>query len=246
MVYKKNFLEKVIFRVDFDKAELGKLKDFLAKIKKEFPITEEKKGEEGEIKFNLKTKELKQTSSSIKTWSIYNKDKTIKFEIHPNFLAIEYFKYKNSSELLSNVNIVTEFLKDFEIKTINRLGLRYINRIEIKDKNVLDWTKYIDEKLLGSIEFSFKNKKSISRAMGFLVFKENFGDINFNFGLWNSDYPNVLSERIFILDFDAYSRFPLDTEGIDLLAIVEEYKKKIKELFEISIKVDLRNILNKS
>lgn len=245
MIYKKNFLKKVIFRIDFDKVELGKLKSYLEKISKAFPVIEEEKSEEGVINFDLKTKELKQESTSLISWNIYNKQKTIKIKIHPSFLTIEYFNYKDSSELLANISIAANFLKEFEIKTIKRLGLRYINEIKVEIKDPLDWSTYINDKLLGSIDFIKDNQKKIARAMGFIVFKEDFGDINFNYGLWNSAYPNEISEGIFILDFDGHSKFPLDTEGIDLDSLVKEYNKAIEDLFENSIKEGLRNILNK-
>lgn len=245
MVYKNNFLKRVIFRIDFDRAELGKLKDFLGKIEKTFPIVEEKKGEEGIINFNFKTKELQQESSSLITWNIYNKSKTVKIQIQPKFLTIEHLKYQDSSELLSNVSIAADFIKTFGIKTINRLGLRYINEIKLENKDLLEWAPYINKNLLSSIAFSQEIEKTISRTMGMIVFKEDFGNINFNYGLWNSTYPGAISEKVFILDFDAYSKFPLDTEEINLPEMVKEYNKGIEALFEFSIEVGLRKILNK-
>lgn len=245
MIYKRNFLKKVIFRIDFDKVELGKLKGFFEMVREQFPIVEEEKGEEGMINFDLKTKELKQVTNALVLWNLHNKTRTVKVQIHPSFLTIEYTSYKDSSELLTNVKIVMDFIDNFEIKTINRLGLRYINEVKIDDKKPLDWDKYFDEKLLGLINFVSENSKTTSRAMGLIVFKEEFGSINFNYGLWNSAYPNEVADNIFILDFDAHSRFPLDTEGIDLNKLVKEYNKKIEELFEKSIKEELRKILNK-
>ena len=243
--YKKDFLTKVIFRIDFDQVKLSQLEDFSEKIKKDFPINKEGKGEEGMINFDFKTKELKQTSSSVVVWDFYNKDKTKKIKIHPNFLFVEYSKYKDSKELLKDIDIVSSFIKIFKIKTINRMGLRYINEIKLKNKDFLNWNKYIDNKLLGSLDFATSNKKAIARAMGQIVFKENFGDINFRYGLWNANYPNEINEKVFILDFDGYSKFPLDTDETNIIKLVEEYNQKIEDLFESVIKEDLSKILNK-
>lgn len=245
MIYKKNFLKKVIFRIDFDKIKLGRLETFLEKIKKDFPIVEKERGEEGVVNINLKTKEFDQASSPITSWNIYNKSKSVKIKVHPKFLTIEYFKYKSSIELLANIEIVLDFLKTFDIATINRMGLRYINEIKVKNENPLDWKKYINDRLLGSINFTLENNKTIARAISYIIFKEEFGDINFHYGLWNSSYPNPISERVFILDFDAHSKFPLEVEGIDLANQVTEYNQKIEALFEKSIKAGLRTILNK-
>ena len=243
--YKKNFLKKVIFRIDFDQAEFSQLKDFLEKIKKEFPINKEGKGEEGMINFDFRTKELKQTSNSVVVWDFYNKDKTKKIKIHPKFLFVEYSKYKDSKELLKDMNIVSSFMKIFKVKTINRMGLRYINEIKLENKDFLSWNKYINDKLLCSLNFVASNKKTIARNMGQIVFKEKFGDINFNYGLWNANYPNEINEKIFILDFDGYSKFPLDADETNIVELIKEYNQKIENLFESIIKEDLRKILNK-
>lgn len=240
MMYKKNFLEKVVFRIDFDKVELGKLKNFLAKISSDFPILEEKKGAEGVINFNFKTKEVKQESNALVTWNVLNKEKTIKIQIRPVFLTIEYFQYKDKKDLLSNVQIVSDFLKEFGIKTINRLGLRYINTIKDVGGELLDWKPYIEEDLLRSIAFAKKNEQVLARSMGSMVLKKDFGNVSFNYGIWNSSYPNVISEKVFILDFDSFSKFPLDTEGINLGEIVEEYSNEISSLFELAITDKLR------
>lgn len=246
MKYKTNFLSKVIFRIDFDKAELGKLGSFAKDIEKDFPIIEEQKGESGVINFNFKTKEYKQEVSPLITWNLFNKDRTIKLQTQPTFLIIEFFKYKDSSELTPNMEIVSKFIKSFNIKTINRLGLRYINEIKIDDKkDLLDWSSYINGDLLGSISYSQKNKKALARAMGGVVFKEDFGNINFNYGLWNSAYPNIVTEKIFVLDIDAYSKFPIDTDGLNLEELVKEYNKAIENIFESSIEDGLREVLNK-
>lgn len=241
--YKKNFLTKVIFRIDFEQAKLGQLKLSTEKFKKEFPINEEERGEEGMVNFDFATKAIKQTSSSIISWNLFNKNRTKKIKIHPRFLFIEYLKYKNSTELLKDINLISGLIKDFEIKTINRLGLRYINEIKLENKDFLNWNNYINDHLLGSLKFVTDKKKSIARVMGQIVVKEENNNINFNYGIWNSNYPNEVNEKIFILDFDGYSKFPLDVESINLADIVKEYNKKIEDLFEGSIKEDLRKIL---
>ncbi|MDP2918129.1 MAG: TIGR04255 family protein [bacterium] len=241
--YKKNFLTKVIFRIDFEQAKISQLKSFLEKFKKEFPISEEERGEEGMINFDFATKEIKQASSPIISWNYFNKNRTKKIKIYPRFLFIEYLKYKNSTELLKDINLVSSFIKNFEIKTINRLGIRYINEIKLEDKNFLNWNNYISDHLLGLLNFAIDKKKSVARAMGQVEFKEENSNINFNFGMWNSNYPNEVNEKIFILDFDCYSKFPLDTESLNLSNVVKDYNQNIEDLFESSIKEDLRKIL---
>lgn len=243
--YKKNYLTKVVFRIDFRQIGLGRLKTFAETLKKDFPILEEGKGEEGRIDFDLKTKEVKQISNFITQWVFYNKSRSKKIHVHPRFLHVEYSKYKNSGELVSDVQYIVEFIKHFEIKTIDRVGLRYINEVNLSGTDFLSWDGYIDTKLTSSLEFAHKGNGKISRSMGQIIFKEDFGQINFNYGLWNPNYPNEISEKKFILDFDARSKFPLDTEGLDLARLVLEYNERIEKLFENAIDTKLRKELSK-
>jgi len=243
--YKKNFLTEVIFRIDFDQVKLGQLKKFAEKIKSRFPISEEKRGEEGFVNLNLATKDFNHSANPLTFWEFHNKTRTKTIKIHPTSLSIEYTKYKNSPELLKDIEFVPTFVKDFKVKTINRLGLRYVNQIKLLNKDFLDWNTYINDSLLGSLDFAKEQEKSISRSMGQMVFKKEDTNINFGYGLWNSNFPNEINEKIFILDFDEYSKFPLDTNEMNLTEEIKSYNKSIEELFESVIKEDLRKILKK-
>lgn len=243
--YKRNFLAKVIFRIDFDQITLNQLEMFSEKIKDVFPITEEKKGEEGKVEFNVKTKEFKQTSNPVTTWFFYNEKKTKKIALNSNFLFIEYDKYKNSAELLKDIGFIQSFIEDFNIKTINRMGLRYVNEIKLENKDFLNWNKYINEELIGTLNFATNNKKVLARAMGQMILKEKSSNISFNYGLWNSNFPSEINEKIFVLDFDSYSKFPLDAEGLNLVDLIGKYNQEIQNLFESVIKSELRKILSK-
>lgn len=241
--YKKNFLTKVIFKISFEQAKLSQLKSSIENLKKEFPFAEEERGEEGMFNFDLVTKAFKQVSTSVISWNLFNETRTKKIKINPKFLFIEYSKYKNSTELLEDINRVSTLIKELEIKTISKLNLRYINEIKLVNKNFLDWNNYINDYLLGSLNFVINKNKNIARAMGSIIFKEENSNIIFNYGIWNPNYPNEINEKIFILDFDEYSKFPLDVETLDLSNIVKEFNKKIEDLFEDSIKSGLRRIL---
>jgi len=242
--YKRNFLSRVIFRIDFEQAQLSQIKSFTEKFKKEFSISEEERGEEGIMKFDFATKEItKQESSPITSWNLFDKNRSKHIKIDTRFLYIEYFKYKKLTGLLKDLNLVSDFIQDFEIKTINRLGLRYVNEIKLKDKDFLDWKSHINNHLIGSFNFAISQKKSVARAMGQIIFKEKNCNINFNFGTWNSNFPNEINEKTFILDYDCYSKFPLDVKSLNLLDTIKEYNKKIENLFESSIKKELRETL---
>lgn len=243
--YKSNYLSNVIFRIDFDQVELSPIKEFSKKIAESFPISEESKIKEGTFNFDLSNDRIEQKIIPMTAWVFHNKSRNKKIEIHPKDLVIEYSEYTNSKELLKDIDLVSTFIADFKVTTINRLGLRYVNEINLEEKEYLDWTKYISEDLLGTLKFALRNRKTLSRAMGQICIKEKEDvNININYGIWNQNFPNEIIEKTFVLDFDAYSRFPISGEA-GLPEIVKEYNRSIEELFEGFIQDGLRVKLRK-
>jgi uncharacterized protein (TIGR04255 family) len=247
-IYKKNYLSKVILRIDFIKSiELSKLRSYADSISSIFPLSKQIDGEEGYFDLNLQTKQLNQHTNKIVSWVFTDKNSTKNLQISPSYLFIEYLKYKNSTDLINDVEkVVNVFINSFGVKTIKRIGLRYLNEIELhNEKDYLKWDKYIANDLLGAISFANNSEFSVSRSMGQLVFKDGFNIINFNFGVWNDDYPNEVNRKSFVLDYDCYSNIPVDLSDTSIVDVVKEYNSKIEKIFELSISDSFRGLLNK-
>lgn len=242
--YNKNFLTKVGFRIDYNSIELGKLQEFAERIQPNFPIMEAEAGEEGMIDIDLVKKEVKQNITPILSWNFFNNERTKRIKIHPRYFVIEYNIYRNSEELMSDIKQVLIFIDDFDVKVVNRASLQYTNEIRLSGSDFLSWGNYINSDLLGQLKFITDSGQKIARSMGNVIIKEDFGDINLNYGLWNSNFPNEVNEKVFILDFNGYSRFPIDTEGENIEGFVKECNKKIESLFESIIEDGLRTELN--
>lgn len=246
-VYKKNFLSSVIFRVDFDEIELGQLSAFSKTIKGSFPINEQKDAQEFSGVLDSKTGLFNQSHKKKVIWQFFNADKTKQLEIDSNFIVLSYFKYKDSTILVKDVeDIFSEFIKLFDVKTIKRIGLRYRNDIKFpKETDPLSWDKYIVKNLTSSFKFIESNKMKSSRALGQIVFREDDAYITFNYGLINTDYPNEIAKKEFLLDYDCVSKFPVEVKDFDIVEAVKKYNKYVEKLFELSISDDLRTVLNK-
>jgi len=245
--YKSNKLSKVIFRLDFEKIELGSLEKFNnTELKKAFPTYGQKKVTEGNIEVNLKDGKVIQKNSEFAAYSFENDKKNKRFEVCEKYIFLEYDKYSNFKEVLNDAkSIIERFIVLFEVKTINRMGLRYINEVNLNEKNALDWKKYINNDLMGNINFIKGNSKKISRSMGQIVFREEEGDLTFNFGIFNKQYPNEVVTKEFILDYDCYSRLPFEVSEENILNKLEKYHSYIGMLFESSINDGFRKLLNK-
>jgi uncharacterized protein (TIGR04255 family) len=243
--YKKNFLSKVIFKLDFaQNIVIGELKEYSEIVKKILPIKEKKDAIAGTVHIDFVSGESKQTNQNITVWVFFDKEKNRKLEIGMNYIYLEYSKYKNSAELIDDIEkLVIPFLKEYEIENAKRIGLRYINEINISEKKPLSWGKYIDENLMGSLSFIENNKMKISRSMGQIIIKEDLGDLSLNYGIWNKDFPNEILQKEFILDYDCYSNLGVSSD--EIVDRAKKYNKYIEELFELSIKDAFRKLLSK-
>lgn len=233
--YKNPFLKEVILRIDFPapRTELEKsVPDNLLKvILKYFPISEPQKVLAQE--FHFSNDKIKTNSSETTEWSFHSnqRDKTLK--IGP-YAIVLIFKHYKSFEELSEINkeIMEAYYKKFKDIVANRIGLRYVNIIEPGDNNPLSWSEYINEKMLGIIDFN-DQKESIIRA--FHILEYDFDDlrVKFQFGIANPDYPAIIKKKQFVLDIDSYTNGAFELH--EILEKLELAHAKVQELFEISI-----------
>lgn len=247
--YKRNFLDKVVIRFDFENIELGKLKEFSNTIEDRFPFQEQKDGKSGALKIDLSKGEIVENQmQATKTWEFLSASKKKKFTVASKFVAVEYLNqsYTDKTELIRDYKeIISPFFTRFSISTINKIGLRYINNINLNSiKTDFEWKTFIKPDLLGGISVAKRTKAKLARMMTQLEFKYENEDLRFVYGIWNADYPNENTRQEFVMDFDCRSRFPLEP-GQDAMTIIEKYNAHIQDLFEKNITDSFRGILRK-
>lgn len=156
-------------------------------------------------------------------------------------MNISYKKYDSfdvlKQDFLPIVGELFSIYDDFEGK---RLGLRYINEITLPGNNVLDWTDYLDERLLTNLNFP-QDPSKICRAFNNLEL--NYGNliIRFQYGMFNADYPAPIRKKSFILDYDAYYQGPQNLE--DIQHNINIFHEALQTLFEYSISDKLRSLM---
>lgn len=237
--YKKNFLSNVIIRIDFSpilkiNKEISEI--FQDEIRDDYPVI----GGERTIKIRTKT----QKDSEEKIFPIYkfsdNKKEKI-ITVTSQHLAIEDFNYKNFTEYKSIIDkIFTAFYKVYKPLNITRMGLRYQNEIKIKNGHPFELDDFLDSSLTFAINNFIETNDDISRFMNQInVSKDDF-KIIFTYGIYNSDFPAKISRKEFILDYDCFTN---EANAENLIEFLEKFNKKIKSLFEKSIKDKLRDIM---
>lgn len=246
MKYKRNFLNKVIVRIDFlnNISLLNKQipKKIIKVIQSHFPIAEPRESILSELQIKSPNIE-KLESKKILDWNFYSKNREKHLHINLQNMFIVFFEYNSFGELKNHfIDIAEKLFDNFSNELqVKRLGLRYINSIEVSSKDPFNWGSYLNANLLSIFKIT-EDKKQIARAFNNLEI--NFGDflLRFQYGMHNPDFPAPIRKKIFILDFDAYNNILFEINEIkDALPIFHE---KIVEYFEKSIKDGFRRRLN--
>lgn len=243
-VYKSHFLTNVIFRVEFPKIlELTEQKPpskFQERISDKYPIVEEVKGEIQKYQFK-KALDYIETEKKV-SWEFSNKEKTKRVFIDSDFVFVEHLKYEHFEDLFQDVKLIFESFKDlYPIKIINRVGLRYINQIRIESGDPIDWNSLIHPSLFSVQREFISRENSLLRSMHYLELKEEGYNLKFQFGLFNSEYPNPISRKEFVLDYECSTNE--ETDILEIFDKAKEFNKKIHEWFEKSIQDGLRDIM---
>lgn len=246
--YRSNFLSNVILKVEFSPI-LGLDKNnpparFQSDIKVEFPILKTISGKQVEFKVD-KDEPATISENEIVKWHFFDKEKTKIIEIAPNWVTIEYFKYKDFGDFAECFKRVLGMFFDIYdvVRILNRIGLRYINRIKIGQGNPFEWENLINTDI-ALVDRAFIDKKQdIKKSMHLLELKGDGYDLKCQFGMFNSEYPNTIAKKEFILDYDCYSNEELDKGEISSKAFA--FHKVINSWFEKSIGDKLREIMEK-
>ncbi len=240
-LYKKSFLDKVILRVDFTApykaADKTMPKNAADIILKSFPIPEPRNVISNEIM--ISDVEASKTVTEKTEWLYHGKDKEKTLTISSNCFSISVNKYERLSKLKNDLSEISKILMEVEEFSINRFGLRYINKIDLNEERPFYWDEYINPNLLGMLKFN-ENQDVISRAFSNIVNRFDDGmTLNFQYGMHNPDYPSNIRKKTFILDYDASCQGVL--EYSDIKKTFEKAHRRILDLFELSITESLRN-----
>lgn len=245
--YKKHFLKKVVFRIDYELTELVKLREYFdKKLRTKYPNQKIFKQRDGGFSFDLDTGNVNtETVNVYEGYEFTNDARSKIIQVTPKYIILEYLEYKKSSEFFSDIEErIAPLIETFRIKVLNRVGLRYINEIYINGiKEISGYKEYINGSLTNSIEPSSSIDMLQLRQMSQVIYRKSNDILSFNYGVWNNDFPSESLKPTYILDYDMYSVLPYNIEEINLTDKAREYRNKIRDMFEISISEKLRVLM---
>jgi uncharacterized protein (TIGR04255 family) len=240
--YRKPFLKKVIVRIDLA-TPLESLKKAIhpqltKNILASFPISEPKKAVIKQFQISPQHKESNEITSEEKYWFYHSKNREKTICLAQNFVFVEYNQYKSYEELQEDfLSIVHLLVSLYDAFQISRLGLRYINHIELNEKDFFNWKKYLKPKLLYNLSLP-KERCEIIRVFNNFTISDGDMILQFRYGMHNPDFPAFIKKKLFILDLDAFQEGLIDVDYIE--NGIDKYHDAIEKQFEDSITDNLR------
>lgn len=228
-----NFLKQVILRLDF-----------LGEIDRSQQVLDDIKGAVSDILPEFETRDIVSVEMTIdqaqkttqerryKSFLLHNNATNNSLILEPSAIIFDLKKYNNFNEFKVLVQRVIQNLgeQSSSIK-VSKTGLRYINQIIIDEGNPFDWTELIKEPLICSLNF-INDRSELSRHVGVMELNKSDYDVRFQYGWFNSEYPNPIAKKEFLLDYDCYSKNKSDISSI--IGQIDILHEEIKNLFEQS------------
>jgi uncharacterized protein (TIGR04255 family) len=241
--YQKNYLSEVIIRLDFSVPILEISKklniELNNKIMRLFPISEPHQALEQELQISPAT--VKQNKKEFIEWVFYDKERSNSIKIIPTSIILLVKRYTTFESLLSDFLCITEEFNRIYPFSGRRLGLRYINDIELREKAPFVWSDYLNPKMLCLFNFVDQNQYT-SRIFHNIEFTFDSMRLRYQFGMHNPDYPSPIRKKEFILDLDAFNESLIEFN--DISNSLQMFHGKIQEMFELSITDKLRERMN--
>lgn len=246
MHYKKNFLTKVILRLDFGSIPAlrgeAPTPEFSKLIEERYPHVIAKPTTTLSVNVGPEGTKVAQEVTGIIWEHRKSQESNRTVSLSHDFLSAEYGanEYEHFPEFLNDVGFLLEkFRALYQPASISRIGLRYINEIALNEGHPLDWDSLINPALIRGVMAVFdKDSMKMLRSAHVLHIKKDDLSLLFHYGLFNSEYPNPVSRRHFVLDYDGSvaDQLPFD----EVIATFTQLNKLCEDMFEQSIEDGLR------
>ena len=236
---KNNFLTKVIFRIDFEERRripITSIENLEEKIKDDLP--KYNKGQSEIIEVIMGTNEQRTIRKPMNIYDFKNEEETEWVHIGEDAIWIEISKYLSFEHFKRLIKTVIDEL-NLEGNG-KRFGLRYINQITLNEGNPFNWENWINPNLFKSLEF-VSEKKTLARYMGVIAYNYDDFLMKFQYGMYNSEFPNPISKREFVLDYDCYTKEPHDFN--ETFTLLDHMHELVKEKFNYSVGSEIKKII---
>ena len=237
--YKNNYIAEVVCRLDFaspiNELNNSMPKEIYSVVKKYFPIAEPQDIIGTELSINPMMGSSVFNQITTKQWVFLSRDRKNKCTIEPNSVIFSLSHYDVFEEARKAfLDIISIVMKNNQENQGKRLGLRYINDIQLKDHD-----NWINEKFFSAIS-AHKDERT-TKLITTLEYAIVDKDLNVRlvYGYNNPDYPAVMRREDFVIDIDAYSTGIIYVD--DLAQLIDDMHFEVQHCFEKMITDNYRD-----
>jgi uncharacterized protein (TIGR04255 family) len=240
--YRKNFLAKVMARIDFEPVlSIGKdpPSSFQQKIRDGFPRTQQ-----GIAFVQLDSAEQPDAAPiPLTLWRFLNYDSNEAVNLGANFVSYEVDKYSSFEKFYEVfIKILNVTLELYAPLVINRFGLRYVNSISIEHGNAFEWDNLLKPFLIANITDGIGiDRSKVSRRMTNAHWNEEDFRVQLNCGYFNDEWPSAIAKREFVIDIDCVSVSATQDQIPQLIKSLNTHAERI---FESCIEDGLRELMD--
>ena len=166
---------------------------------------------------------------------LFTEDRKTLVQLGPRLLVINALKpYPGWQNFRSCIEMVWRSLQSvLEVRGLDRIGLRYLNRIELPDRNV-ELAEYFEF-------YPFIGKRLPQHTVSFIAGAEfSYAGERDRCRVQLAPIPDLTDKSVFMLDIDYFLARPRTVGVGDALGWVEEAHSQVVEIFEGCITEQLR------
>ncbi len=221
-MYKTNFIKEVILRIDYNTPISDLQSDSLKRLRSMSIFQGSEFNEEIikgiELKFEQEEQSFRMSTVGMR--GTYSLDDGIHiFRIDNQAFSLTASKYTRFDSLFSIFRSgFNAFQEVFAVEEYKRIGLRFINRIEIDQlAGITSWKEYINPHLIPNYEHITlpENGFTLRRNMNDIFLGNGEYFLRYRIGIWNKEFPSKIIDDEFIIDIDCYiDNIVLDRDDI--------------------------------
>lgn len=249
--YRNSFLSQVIVRIDFLEFVQNAFA-FEESIEKEILRIFPRRGKDQIIRFNSFNVVFNQNSNGVPDANgetiegiqreYLSTDGLNKLILTNKFMIFEINKYSSFEEHKQWFqSVLLAFFQKNRI-SVSRTGIRYINIFD--SAKVKLQKNFFASEIAASLKVTTKEETPhLIRSMHMAEYRIDEMTMNFRYGMFNPEYPNVLKKNNFALDYDFFSNDVIDSaDGI--IRVLDKGHQEIQTMFEKSITDALREVMD--
>ena len=243
--YKRTALSQVIIRLDFHEF-IDNNKLYCDEVENAILPSFPRKGMQQLIKFQTMNVTFNPIGSKTENTTIdgiqqeFSNTFGNKLILSNKFLIMEINQYSSYENALSAFTPVLKAVFAQSLPTVIRTGVRYINIYN--DDSIKPQKNYFTSPVSALMDAKLTSDGKCIRALNLTEYVIDDMRLNFRYGQFNPQYPQVMKKPHFVLDYDCFSESSIQGyEGI--MEHVNKGHDEIQKLFEASITETLKKVM---